>query len=75
MIDPGVDLAHARERETVDHDGMDDAVAQQVEQCCHVSLELVGARRSACGDAVEHGVTAAEQSAQHVVPLDDQLSN
>ena len=31
MIDPGVDLAHARERETVDHDGMDDAVAQQVE--------------------------------------------
>ena len=37
-IDAGVDLARGRERETVDHDGMDGAVPQQVEQCGHVGL-------------------------------------
>jgi hypothetical protein len=30
-----------RESETVDHDGMDGAVAQQVEQCSHVGLEIL----------------------------------
>ena len=70
MIDAGVDLARGRERETVDHDRMDGAVAQQAEQCGHVGLEIVGVRRSACGDAIEHGVTAAEQAAQHVPQLE-----
>jgi len=47
VIDPGVDVARVRKRETVDHDGMDGTVAQQVEHCDHVGLEIVGVRRSA----------------------------
>src|SRR3974377_962854 len=53
-VDAGVDFACSRERETVDHDGMNGAVAQQVEQCGHISLEIVGGRRSACSDAIEN---------------------
>ena len=70
MTDPGVDLARVRERETVDHDGMNGTVAMQVEQCGHVGLKIVGVRRSARGYAIEHGVPAAEQAAQHVPQLE-----
>ena len=69
-VDACVDFACSRERETVDYDGMNGAVAQQVKQRGHISLEIVGVRRSACGDAIEHGVTAAEQAAQHVPQLE-----
>jgi len=51
-IDAGVNLARGRERETFDHERMDGAAAQQVEQCGHVRLEILRVRRSACGDAV-----------------------
>ena len=62
--------SRGRERETADHDGMDGAIAQQLEQCGHVGFEILRVRRSACGDAIEHGVTAAEKAAQHVPQLE-----
>jgi hypothetical protein len=54
VIDPGVDLAHGRKRETVDHAGMDGAVAQQVKQYDHVGLG--GLPPNASNDErVQHG--------------------
>ena len=46
------------------------AVAQQVQQRGHISLEIVGVCRSACGDAIERGATAAEQAAQRIPQLE-----
>ena len=65
-----VDFARGRKRETVDHYGMDGALVQQVEQCGHIGFEILLMRRPACGDGIEHGVTAAKKAAQHVPQLE-----
>ena len=65
-----MDLARGRERETVDHHGMDGALVQQVEQCGHIGFEILRVRRPACGDGIKHGVTAAKKTAQHVPQLE-----
>jgi hypothetical protein len=61
-IDPSMDLKRGREGQAVDDHRMNDAIAKQVEQSGHVSLELIRVRQSAGGDAVEHRATAAVQA-------------
>ena len=63
-VDAGVDFARGRERQSVDHDRMKDARAQQLEQHRHVGLEFFRVNRSTCRDAVEDGATAAEKEAE-----------
>jgi hypothetical protein len=60
-IDAGMDLARRGERQTVDHDGMDGAIALMGEQGGHVGREVFRMRPPACGDAVEQRAAAAEQ--------------
>src|ERR1700722_16975807 len=49
-IDAGMDLGRGRERQTVDDDGMDGAIAQQAEQRGHVGLELFRVGLKTIGD-------------------------
>jgi hypothetical protein len=63
-IDALVHIVRSRERQAVDDDGMDGAVAQQAEQRGHIGLELLQVRQPAVGNAVPSRVTAAEKEAQ-----------
>src|ERR1700730_5198420 len=58
-VDADVDLARSRERQSVDHDRMKDARAQQLEKRRDVGLEFLRVSRATCRDAVEDGATAA----------------
>ena len=68
-VNSAMDLARRRDRQSVDNDGMEGALAQQIEQGGHVRLELFGVRHAAIGDAVPHRATTAEQEAQCVPHL------
>lgn len=69
-IDAGMDLARGREGQSIDHHGMDSAVAQLAEQRRDVGLERLRMRQSAIGDAVPRRVTAAEQNAHRAPQLE-----
>ena len=52
------------------HDGSRVAACRPEAEDRQHPPEILRVRRSACGDAIEHGVTAAEQTAQHVPQLE-----
>ena len=58
-----MDLTSGRERQSLDNDWMDHALAQQIKQGGHVRFELFGVRHAAVGNAVPHRATTAEQEA------------
>src|ERR1700674_1794352 len=59
-----MDLACRCERQSLDHDWLNGANAQQLEQRRHVGLEFLRVIRSTGRYAVEDGATAAEKEAQ-----------
>src|ERR1700731_4947269 len=62
-VDAGMDLSSCCERQSLDHDRLNGASAQQLEQHGHVGLKFLRVCRSTGRYAVEDGATAAEEEA------------